>query len=74
MELDLNEIILSDRQIESMAYSIYKDIGNYIEEHKTEYFNWDLENYFINIVKNFVGTINGIKEKHSNYKYKLCDY
>ena len=69
---NLNNVIISSEQVETFAYNIFRDIGEYLKNHNFEYWEWGIENKIINKI---VATVdNGIVEKEMNYKYKLCQY
>lgn len=72
VEIDLKNVIMSSEQVETFSYNIFRDIGEYLNNHILEYFEWRIEN---KIISNIVITLdNGIVEKEMNYKYKLCQY
>jgi hypothetical protein len=64
MEEDYN---LSEKQIETIAFNIYKDIQNYINENQEKYNEWFLDKR----CRNIVVTLNGI-EIVDYSQYKLC--
>lgn len=61
------EYNLSEKQIETIAFNIYKDIQNYINENQEKYNEWFLDKR----CRNIVVTLNGI-EIVDYSQYKLC--
>lgn len=73
LDIEMNNFIISDEQVESIAFSIFRDIEVYIKQHKDEFIIWLIEET-INSIGNFIMTIdNGIITKSIN-QYNICNY
>jgi len=71
MEIQYDEMELGNEQIETIAFSIYKDIRNYVKQHTIEYTMWEINKDLDNYVYDFE---NGFVKIRKRYKYKLCEY
>lgn len=73
LDIKMNELTISDEQVESIAFSIFRDIEVYIKQHGEEFITWSIQE-IINSMSNLIMTINnGIIEK-SITQYNLCKY
>ena len=70
MDVEIIENIISDAQVETFAYNIYRDIEEYIKTNFEDFLWWNLEE----ISRNLILTIDGILMKKENYVYELCRY
>lgn len=62
----MQENIIADSQIETIAYNIYKDIKPYIQDNTNDFVFWLL---------NFrVASLDGIIDIECLYEYELCKY
>ena len=69
MNIDFSNVIMNSGQVETFAYNIFRDVGEYLKNHIFEYFEWNIQN------KRIVITLdNGVIEKKVSYNYKLCQY
>ena len=69
-DAQLEDAIISNSQVETFAYNIYKDISQYIQDNFEEFLLWNLETISISLIM----TIDeGICIKQ-NYNCRLCKY
>lgn len=73
MNVDFNNLILSEEQVETIAFNIYKDIEEYLQQHQTEYLDWLVKNIVIEL-NNYIMTLSGFVKHECRYKYKICSY
>ena len=72
VDIDLKNAIMSSEQVETFSYNIFRDIGEYLNNHIFEYFEW---NFLDKTIDNIIVTLDiGIIEKKVNFNYKLCQY
>lgn len=57
---------LSEQQIETIAFNIYKDIKPYIQENTFKFVIWLSDKY--------VSSVNEMIKIDNNYKYDICKY
>lgn len=73
MELDLENMIMSEEQAHLFAVYIYSDVIKYFKE-LDEYWS-NVDKYLEELVYKIILSITGVIEKCKNsYKYSLCNY
>lgn len=70
IDINLNDLIMSDEQVETFAYNIYQDIKEYINNNTKEYIK-----YFVKEVIKQASRYAVIRlEKYEKSKYKIKQY
>lgn len=73
MEIDLENMIMTEEQAHLFAVDIYNDIVQYFKE-LDEFWN-NVDKYFGELVYKSIVSIAGVIEKcASSYQYSLCNY
>ena len=73
MEIDLENMIMTEEQAHLFAVDIYNDIVQYFKE-LDEFWN-NVDKYFGELVYKSIVSIAGVIEKcTSSYQYSLCNY
>lgn len=70
IKIEEKDMQLSEEQVETFAFNVFRDIGDYILQNQTAFLKWCLGN-----LSNIVSTSNGIELIDTEtYKYELCNY
>ena len=72
-DIEIQELMLDDKQTKQFAYAIFNDINDYIKQNEKQFFSW-LIGIEVHVLNNIIVTLDEEMILRNNYNYNLCRF